>query len=233
LGEAHASRALCLELFDWDWKAAEGELLRATKLSPSYASAHQWYAWDLIVLGRNDEGLGELKKAEALDPLSLIISADLADALVIAHRYEESMQQSRKTMEMDPSFAVAHYQMAQAFVQTHPYKQAAMELQEAIELSRGDPIFTSLLAYVYAVSGDESEARKLLSDLKNGSIHKHSNAADIALIYAGLNEKDQAFAWLEKAYEERFNPSVLLRPAFDLLRSDPRFQDLLRRRGLR
>jgi TolB-like protein/DNA-binding winged helix-turn-helix (wHTH) protein/Tfp pilus assembly protein PilF len=232
LAEAHASRGLCLELFDWDWKAAERELLRAIKLSPSYASAHQWYAWDLIVLGQNNEGIGELKKAEALDPLSLIVSADLADALAIAHRYEESIQQSRKTIEMDPSFAVAHYQMAQALVQTHNFKQAATELQEAIELSRGDPICTSLLAYLYAVSGNESEARKMLEDLKNGSAHKQSNAADIAMIYGGLQENDQAFAWLEKAYGDRFNPSVLLRPAFDVLRSDPRFHDLLRRLGL-
>jgi Flp pilus assembly protein TadD len=186
----------------------------------------------LIVVGRNNEGIGELKKAEALDPLSLIVSADLADALAIAHRYEESMQQSRKTIEMDPSFAVAHYQMAQALVQTHNFKQAARELQEAVELSRGDPICTSLLAYLYAVSGDETKARKILGDLKKGSVHKQSNAADIAMIYGGLQEKDQAFAWLEKAYQERFNPSVLLRPAFDVLRSDPRFHDLLRRLGL-
>jgi TolB-like protein/DNA-binding winged helix-turn-helix (wHTH) protein/Tfp pilus assembly protein PilF len=232
LGEAHASLALCLKSFDWDWKGAERELLRAIKLSPSYATAHQWYAWNLIILGHNNEGLSELRKAEALDPLSLIISADIADALVIAHRYEESVQQSRKTVEMDPSFAMAHYQIAQAFVQTHKYKQAAIELQEARELSGNNPICTSLLAYVYAISGSESKTRKILNELKNGSNHNQSNAADIALIYAGLNEKDQAFLWLQKAYEARFNPSVLLRPAFDVLRSDSRFQDLLRRLGL-
>ncbi len=232
LAEAHASRALCLKSFDWDWKAAERELLRAISLNPSYATAHQWYAWNLMILGRNNEGISELKKAEALDPLSLIISADVADALVIAHRYDESIRQSQRTIEMDPSFAVAHYQIAQAFVQTHKYKQAATELQEAIELSRGNPICTSLLAYVYAISGKEREARNILNDLKNGSNRTQSNAVNIALIYAGLNEKDQAFEWLQKAYEERFNPSALLRPAFDVLRSDPRFKDLLLRLGL-
>src|ERR1700722_6336601 len=100
---------------------------------------------------------------------------------------------------MDPSFAMAHYEMAQALVQTHNFKQAATELQEAIELSRGDPICTSLLAYLYAVSGDENKARKILGDLKNGFLHKQSNAADIAMIYVGLQDNDQAFAWLEKA----------------------------------
>ncbi len=232
LGEAHASRALCLKSFDWNWKGAERELLRAIKLNPSYATAHQWYAWNLIIMGRNNEGIGELKEAEALDPLSLIISADVADALVIAHRYDESIRQSQKTIEMDPSFPMAHYQLAQAFVQTHKYKQAAMELQEAIELSRGNPICTSLLAYVYAISGNEREARKMLNGLENGSNRKQPNAANIAMIYGGLNEKDQAFAWLQEAYEARFNPSVLLRPAFDGLRSDPRFRDLWRRLGL-
>jgi TolB-like protein/DNA-binding winged helix-turn-helix (wHTH) protein/Tfp pilus assembly protein PilF len=232
LGEAHASLAFCLDLFDWDWKSAELEFKRAIDLSPSYATAHQWYAWHLILTRRNEQGLNELKKAEALDPLSLIISADIADALVIAHRYQESIQQSRKTMEMDPSFAMAHYQLGQALVQLRDYDQAIRELQQAIELSRGNPLGTSQLGLVYALSGKRNEALKILDDLKNRSNHEPSAAADVALVYAGLNEKDQAFAWLEKAYVERFNPSILLRPAFDMLRSDPRFQDLLRRLGL-
>jgi TolB-like protein/DNA-binding winged helix-turn-helix (wHTH) protein/Tfp pilus assembly protein PilF len=232
LGEAHASLAFCLDLFDWDWKSAGVEFKRAIDLSASYPTAHQWYAWHLIVVGRNHDGISELRKAESLDPLSLIISSDIADALLIAHRYDESIQQSQKTIEMDRSFAMAHYQLGQAFVQVRKYNEAILELQEAVELSRGNPLCTSHLAYVYAVSGRRNEAIKTLDDLKNGSNHNGSNAADIALIYAGLNEKDQAFAWLQKAYEERFNPSILVRPAFDVLRSDPRFQDLLRRLGL-
>jgi TolB-like protein/DNA-binding winged helix-turn-helix (wHTH) protein/Tfp pilus assembly protein PilF len=232
LGEAHASLAFCLDLFDWDWKSAGVEFKRAIDLSPSYATAHQWYAWHLIVVGRNDDGISELRKAESLDPLSLIISADIADALLIAHRYDESIQQSRKTIEMDPSFAMAHYQLGQAFVQVRKYNEAILELQQAVELSRGNPLCTSHLAYVYAVSGRRNEALRILDDLKNGSNHIGSKSADIALIYAGLNERDQAFASLQKAYQERFNPSILVRPAFDLLRSDPRFQYLLRRLGL-
>jgi TolB-like protein/DNA-binding winged helix-turn-helix (wHTH) protein len=232
LGEAHASLAFCLDLFDWDWKSAGVEFKRAIDLSPSYPTAHQWYAWHLIVVGRNDDGISELKKAESLDPLSLIISADIADALLIGHKYDESIQQSRKTIEMDPSFAMAHYQLGQAFVQVGKYNEAILELQQAIELSRGNPLCTSHLAYVYAVSGRRNEAIRILDDLKKASNHNRSNATDIALIYAGLNQKDQAFAWLQKAYDARFNPSVLLRPAFDGLRSDPRFRDFWRRLGL-
>jgi TolB-like protein/DNA-binding winged helix-turn-helix (wHTH) protein/Tfp pilus assembly protein PilF len=232
VGEAHASLGFCLDLFDWDWKSAEVEFKRAIDLSPSYATAHQWHAWHLIVAGRNDQGIRELRKAEALDPLSLIISADIADALVIAHRYEESIRQSRKTIDMDPSFAMAHYQLGQALAQVRTYDAAILELQQAIELSSGNPLCTSQLGYVYAVSGKRHEALKILDDLKNRSNHKPSYAADVALVYAGLNEKDQAFAWLQKAYVERFNPSILVRPAFDVLHSDARFQDLLRRLGL-
>src|SRR5262249_51532500 len=106
------------------------------------------------------------------------------------------------------------------------------ELQKAIEFSGGNPTCTSNLAYAYAVSGRRKEAVKILNDLSGQSNHSFSNASEIALIYTGLDKKDQAMAWLEKAYEERFNPSILLRPAFDPLRSDPRFQDLVHRIGL-
>jgi tetratricopeptide (TPR) repeat protein len=232
LSEAHASLGLCLKLYDWNWEASKAELLRAIKLNPSYASAHQWYGWSLIIGGKNDEGISELRKAEALDPLSLIISSDISDALAIAHRYGESIQQSRKTIEMDPSFAMAHYQLGQALVKLRDYDNAIRELQQAMELSGGNSLYKSQLGFVYAVSGRRDEALKILSDLQNPSLDKQPHAADIALVYAGLNEKDQAFAWLQRAYEERFNPSILVRPAFDVLRSDPRFQDLLRRLAL-
>src|ERR1700693_5375003 len=110
LGEAHISLAFSLDGFDWDWESAGREFRRGVELSPGYATGHQWYAWHLAALGRNDEAVAELKKAETLDPLSLIIGADLAEELLIAHRYDEAIRQSRKTMAMDPFFAVAHYE---------------------------------------------------------------------------------------------------------------------------
>jgi tetratricopeptide (TPR) repeat protein len=233
LGEAHISLAFCLDGYDWDWESAGNEFRRGIELNPGYATGHHWYAWHLTALGRNGEAVAEIKKAESLDPLSLIISADLAEELLIAHRYDESITQSRKTMDLDPRFAVAHYELGQAFVQKHMYNEAIAELQKAIALSGGSTTCTSNLAYAYAVSGSKNEAVKILNDLKNRSNHDVSNAPEIALVYIGLDEKDQAMAWLERAYAERFNPGVLLRPAFDPLRSDPRFQDLLRRIGLK
>jgi tetratricopeptide (TPR) repeat protein len=232
LGEAHISLAFCLDGFDWDWESAGREFRRGIELNPGYATGHHWYAWHLTALGRNDEAISEMKKAEDLDPLSLIISAELAEEFLIAHRYDEAIKQSLKTMALDPFFAVARFELGQAFAQKHMYNEAIAELQKAIELSPGSTTFRSNLAYAYAVAGKRNEASKILNDLKSNSHDAFSNAPEIALVYVGLGEKDQAMAWLEKAYEERFNPSVLRRPAFDPLRSDPRFQNLLRRIGL-
>jgi TolB-like protein/DNA-binding winged helix-turn-helix (wHTH) protein/Flp pilus assembly protein TadD len=232
LGEAHNSFAFCLDAFDWDFDAAGKEFRRAIELSPSYATAHHWYAWHLSVLGQYDEAIAEMRKAENLDPLSLIINADLAELLVIAHSYDESIRQSRKTIEMDPNFALAHNQLGLAYLQKHLNDKAVAELQKASQLSGGSPTCVANLASAYVVSGNRNEAVKLVSDLKKRSRPSYSYAPEIAVIYAALGDRDQAMNWVEKAYEERFNPSVLLRPGFDPLRSDPRFRDLVRRIGL-
>ena len=222
----------CLDLYDWNWELAEKEYKRALALNPSYATAHHWYAWHLIVTGRHSEAIAESRKAESLDPLSPIISADLADALCVAHLCDESVQQSRKTLEMHPYFAVAHYQLGQALTQKRMHTEAIASLQRAIELSRGNTAFESNLAYVYAVAGRTDEAIKIIKDLEGRPGRPASTDPHIALIYVGLGHRDQAMSWLNKAYEARFNPSILMRPAFDPIRSDARFQDLLRRIGL-
>src|SRR5438270_759827 len=232
LGEAHNSLAFCLDGFDWDFDSAGKEFRRGIELNPGYATAHHWYAWHLSLWGQYDDAIAEMRKAESLDPLSLIINADLAELLVLAHSYDESIRQSRKTIEMDPNFALAHNQLAQAYLQKHMNDEAVAELQEAAQLSEGSPTFIANLACAYASSGKRSEAIKLLSALKKRSNSIYSHGSEIAVIYAALGDTDQAMNWLEKGFEERFNPGVLLRPGFDPLRSDPRFQDLLRRIGL-
>jgi tetratricopeptide (TPR) repeat protein len=233
LGEAHISLAWCLDGFDWDWEAAGKEFTRGIELSPSYATGHHWYGWHLAVLGRHGEAIAELEKAQSLDPLSLIIGADLAEELLIAHRYDEAEKQSRKTLSLDHSFALTHYVLGNIFVQKHMYKEGIVELKEAIATSPGSMAFAANLAYAYAISGQTQDAARILSDLKNQRHGALSNAPEIALVYVGLGDHDQAMAWLERAYAERFNPGVLMRPCFDPLRSDPRFQNLLRRIGLR
>jgi len=231
LSEAHTSLAFCRDLYDWNWDSAETEFKQAIELNPGYATAHHWYSWHLAVLGRTDEAIAEMRKAAALDPLSLIISADLAEVLLVARQFDQSIQQSLSTIALDPNFAVAHYQLGQAYVQNLKYSDAIKEFQRAIELSGADTTFASNLAYVYALAGRKREAVKILNDQKNRD-HGFSNSAEIALIYVGLGNNDQAMTWLERAYEERFNPSILARPSFDPLRSDKRFQDLMHRIGL-
>ena len=230
LSDAHTSLA-SLGMFDWDWRSAGEEFRRAIELNPGYATAHQWYAWHLNLLGRKSEAIAEMRKAESLDPLSLIISADMADVLFVVGLYDESIRQSRKTLEMDPNFAIAHFELGQAYTQKRMYSEAIAELQRAIALSGSSTTFTSNLAYAYAVSGRRNEALKILND-STGRSNGFSDASGIALIYTGLGDNDQAMAWLDKAYSERFNPSILLRPGFDPLRSDSRFQNLVHRVGL-
>jgi len=232
LGEAHNSLAFVLDGFDWDFDSAGKEFQRAIELNPGYATAHHWYAWHLSLLGRYDDAIAELRKAASLDPLSLIINADLAEILVLAHSYDESIRQSRKTIDMDPNFALAHNQLAQAYLQKHMYDEAVTELQKAVQLSGDSPTCVANLARAYVAFGKKTKAVKLLIDLKKRSIPGYSNASEIATVYASLGDTDQAMTWLEKGYEERFNPSVLLRPGFDPLRSDSRFQDLVHRIGL-
>ena len=232
LGEAHISLALCLEGFDWDSESAGREFTRGIELSPGYATGHAWYGWHLAMLGRNGEAVAEVEKAASLDPLSLIVNSDLAEELLVAHRYDEAIKQSRKTVDLDPFFAPAHFVLGEVFTQKHMYKEAISEFRRAIELSPGSTAFTANLAYAYAVSGMRGEAVKILNDLTNRSRNGFSNAPEVALGYLGLDQKDEAMDWLESAYTERFSPWVLMRPAFDSLRSDPRFQDLRHRMGL-
>jgi TolB-like protein/DNA-binding winged helix-turn-helix (wHTH) protein len=233
LGEAHISLAFCLDAFDWDWVSAGREFEQGIRLNHSYATGYEWYGWHLAMLGRNNDAIAEVEKAANLDPLSLIVSADLGEELMVAHRYDQAIRQSRKTMTLDPFFAPAHFVLGEVFVQKQMNTEAIAELRKAIELSPGSTAFEANLAYAYAVSGMRLEATRILNDLKDRAQNGFSNAPEIALIYVGLDDKNEALDWLEEAYAERFSPWVLMRPAFDPLLPNPRFQALLRRIGLR
>jgi len=232
LSEAHTSLGYCLRSFDWDFDSAEKEFRRAIEINPSYATAHHWNAMNLGLLGRHKEALAEMKKAVSLDPLSLIINSDLAEFLLLTHSYDESVKQSRKIIEMDPNFAIGHKQLGDAYLLTKMDKEAVAELQKAVRLSGGSPICIAELARAYVTSGNWNEAVKLLGDLEKNSNASFSDAPQIAMIYASMGDNEQAMHWLKRAYEARFNPSILLRSGFDPLRSDPRFEDFMRRVGL-
>ena len=192
----------------------------------------EYRAYHLMVVGRYDEGISELRKAENLDPLSLIIGAGLADVLGIAHRFDEAMQQIQKTLELDANFGIAHFQRGELLVQKHELEAAIAEFQRAIELNGHSWALDANLAYAYGVSGHKVDALRIAGELERQNQQNGSLEANIALIHVGLGNADEAITWLDKAYGDRFNPSIVVRPEFDSLRSDPRFKDLMRRLGL-
>jgi TolB-like protein/DNA-binding winged helix-turn-helix (wHTH) protein/Flp pilus assembly protein TadD len=233
LSEAHTSLAFALDMSSRDWNGAEREFRRALDLNPGYATAHHWYGYHLMMVGRDNEGIAELKRAESLDPLSLIISAGVADVLFIGHRFDEAMRQLQKTLEMDRNFAMAHCQRGQVLVQQHKLDAAISEFERAIELAGPSPAFDANLASAYAASGRTADARRIAADLEHLPEQSGALDANIAVIYVGLGDTGQAMRWLEKAYQAQFEPIMLVRPQFDPLRTDPRFQALMGRLGLR
>jgi len=236
LAEAHASLAHVKMAYDWDWLVAEREFKRAIELNPSYATAHQFYARYLWEMERHDEAIAEIKRAEELDPLSLPISAGVGLALLKARRYDQAIEQLRKTQEMDPNFANAHLVLGWTYLRKGMGEQAIAELQKMITLSGDSLLAAAALVQAYAKLGKRREAQKRLDQVIELSKNRPAKSSYfIAASYAELGEKDQALAWLQKAYDERndFLLGIRSDPSFNSLRSDPRFAALLKKVGLR
>src|SRR6266498_3205988 len=234
LAEPHASLAWVLFLFDWNFAESDREFQRAIQLNPNYPTAHHWYGdANLRVTGRFDEAIAQEKRAQELDPLSLIINADLGTTYIYARRYDKAIEQLRKTIEMDPSFYYARWRLGTAYELKGSLHEAMTEYQNARALN-DDPTVLALMGRAYAASGKRDEASRTLDQLKEIAKHRYVPAYAFALLYAGLGEKDQAFQWLERGYQDRaFDmPYLKVDPLIDSLRSDPRFEDLLRRVGL-
>ena len=231
LSEGHTSLGFALDQYSWDWPAAGREFRRAISLNPGYATAHHWYAYHLAEMGDIDEAIAEVRTAENLDPLSLVIVTDVAELLYIAHRFDDAMRQTQKALDMDGNFALAHDQMGQVLAQKQLFDAAIAEFQRAIELSGHSPAFEADLAHAYALTGRRNDAQRIAAELQQGQ-QNGSVDANIALICLGLGNATEAMSWLEKAYAARFNPAILVRPEFDPLRSEPGFKDLMHRLGL-
>jgi serine/threonine-protein kinase len=234
LGEAHAILAE-LRKTEGDWRGAEREFLRALELSPSYATAHQWYGEYLLNTGRFDQGLAEMQRGHELDPGSPLMNGVLGMASYEARRYGEAIQQLRKAIEMEPRFAWSHAWLGFAFAQERMHQEAIQEFQKAVDLSGGSPDFTAFLGYAYGLSGDRRQAQTIAEKLVILSHSKtpYVSPLFIALVYTSLNEKDQAFQWLEKGYaaHDVFLQWLKVEPSLDTLRSDVRFQNLIRQMG--
>jgi serine/threonine protein kinase/Tol biopolymer transport system component/Tfp pilus assembly protein PilF len=233
LAEAHTSLAHAL-LHNWEWDKAEREFKRAVELNPNDANAHNFYAEYLRAMGRAEQALKVTKKAQELDPLSLNHSTNVANELYFGRRYDQAIEQCQKTLEMDRNFFLAHYRLGQAYEQKGMFAEAIAAIQRAVELSPDNIEMLAALGRVLAVAGRREEARRIVVQLDAGMEHRHSWHFDIALIYAGLGEHDQAFECLEKGYawHDGMMIHVNVEPGFDSLRSDPRFQELVRKMGL-
>ena len=234
IAEAHS--ALGFQLFYYEWNVPESnkEFQRAFELNPNYATAYQWYGiWNLASTGRFDEAIAELKRAQELDRLSLIINTNLGESYIYARQYDKAIEQLRKTLELDQSFYRAHWTLGVAYELKASFPEAIAEYQKARALD-DDPRALAMLGHAYAISSKRDEALKALDQLKELAKRRYVSPINFVFIYVGLGEKDEAFQWLETCYQERDPQMTRLKvnPLFDPLRSDPRFTELMRRVGL-
>jgi len=234
LAEAHTALGEYLNYFEWDRVGAEKEFRRAIELNPNYATAHNWLGIDLLApTKRFDEAIAELRRAEELDPLSPMIGANLGVAILFTRRYDEAIAQYKRVLSLDPNFAFARFNLGGAFHSKGLYAEAINEYRKALELS-DDPFTKGFLALSLAKSGQLDEATRLLNQLKLESAQRYVPSYAIAIVFIGLNEKDEAIKWLEKDVAERsfYASYYAVSPELDDLRSDPRFKDLLKRMNL-
>jgi TolB-like protein/Flp pilus assembly protein TadD len=233
IAEAHASLGL-INTGLWQWTEAEREFKRAIELNPNYPTARHWYSIYLRRTGQYDESLREIKRAQELDPLSNIINVNAAQAYQIKGDFGAAIEQSKKAIEIDPNSWLGHNWIGQAYLKQGRYDEAIGKLQEAVALSQRLPLSLADLGYALAVSGKRAEALAIVKELEERYAKREALGIDIGAVYAGLGEKDQAFAWLEKDFQARNGtlPNIRFYITYEPLRSDARYTDLLRRMNL-
>jgi tetratricopeptide (TPR) repeat protein len=231
LPEAHAALALIVQNYDYDWPTAEKEFKRAIQLNPNYATGHHWYAEHLAWRGRFDEAFNESERARQLDPLSLIIAADNAAILYYSRQYDRAIAQFNAVREMDPGNTRATMIFA-PYVQKGMFAEAEMDIEK--RMPENDRWRLSNLAYTHGRAGQREKAALELKQLLDLNRQQPMDPMVIVPAYIALGNHDQAMAWLEKAREQHSNGLTALKvePAYDPLRTDPRFQNLLQRVGL-
>ncbi len=234
LAEAHTSLATVKYRYDWNWKGAEESFRKALELNPGYITAHHWFGVFLALRGRFKEGLAEVEKAAVLDPLSVVIQWTLGYLYFYWRDYEKALKACWRALELDPAFARVYIDVGLCYIQQSKNQEGIYEIQRGIALLDPSPVLQATLAYAYGLLGQKEEAQKILNDLLELSKRQYVSPYNFALIYIALGDKDQAFDYLDKAFERREDSLVSLKvnPRFDSLRSDPRFDSLLKRIGL-
>ncbi len=231
LAEAHYAMAN-IKSDAWDWAATEREMKRALELNPNFARGHYGYAVYLSLMGRHDQAIAESRRARELDPLSPIVNLLVGYQLLFARRYDEAIEVYKRTLELDQNFPLAHTHLGYAYAASGRYAEAVAAYQEGIRLGDDSSDTQLNLAAAYALAGERGKARAILRRLEQSE--EYVPPVDLATLYVALGEREQAFAALERAYAQHAAGLMFLRvsPSFDPLRSDPRFQELLRRVGL-
>lgn len=228
LATAHATLGFINFYYDWNVSVADNEFRRALEENPHYAMAHSWYGESLAAKGRYSEAVVEAQRALQDDPLSMIVSSNAGWTFALAGQYDRSIETLKKAIEIDPAFPRTHFRLAEVYEQRGQYGLAIPEFEQAVLLSGGDPYYEGSLGHAYGASGNSDQALDLLQNLQARPARQYVPPYAIALVYAGLGEKDQAFRWLQKAVEDRSTPMVFFRsdPELAGLRSDPRFAPL-------
>jgi len=233
LGEPHAILALIAQNHDWNWAESEREFKLAMALDPNDATPHQWYALGLAVRGRFEEGFREIAIARQLDPMSLLIMTVEGESLYLARRYDDAIGKLDQTLQIEPNFSPAHVDRGLSSEQKGMWREAIADLETARRLD-DSPRSTAMLGEAFALSGDKARARQILFELQERAKREYVSPLYQAIVYAGLGEKDAAFLGLQAAFKERATDMLGLKTGalYDPLRSDPRFDDLLKRMGL-
>lgn len=233
LAEPHAVMG-SIKIYEWDWASAETEFKKAIELDPNSPTAHQWYGVYFSVLGRNDDAMAETKRAQELDPLSLIINLRVGKVFLDMRQFDRAIDQFKKTRDLDPNFPWAYLYLGNSYERQGEFDRAITAYNRAITLAGGDLEVLADLGHAYAKTGRKSDALEVLAKLLRYSKQGNSVSCEIALVYNGLGDKKNTFQWLERALQERNNGCASLKvdPAWNNLRSDPRFIALLKKMGL-
>lgn len=232
VASAHNALAAIHILYEWDWAAAEAESRRAVELNPGVSVTHAHFADYMSIRGRHNEAIAEIRRALELDPLSAEYNRFVALILYRARRYDDSIAQCKKSLDLYPGDVNTLWFLALSLEQKGRLPEAIAKLEEAVSLS-ATPTYQALLARAYALAGERAKATGILEELKASSQSRYISPFDIAVVYSGLGDLDATFHWLEETYRQRvFRIIELTLPIFDFLRSDRRWQDLVRRIGL-
>lgn len=231
LAEAHASLGYIKFTYDWDWSGAEQEFQRSIALNPLYDTAHHWFSHELMALGRPGEAMAQSRLALQISPSDTVMNEHMGWTYLMMRNYDQAIQAAHKALEMDPNFLLAHRVTALAYLYGQNNQKAIEEFQKAVDLTHDDPVARAYLARGYAVSGNRPQAEQILKDLLGISQKQYIPPTEVAAVYAALGDPKSAMEWLNRSYDERASalPYAKVDRAYDTLRGDANFNELLRR----